>query len=124
MAASSTVKQLARKSARRARAALFPGYTGVRKDIGLLFESVTAAHKGIADLQVEQRSLRERLDATLLLAEANEVRVRDVELGLVEERRLNLRIAELTDIVTEIVLPLHDREIDLKKLDNLAPDTL
>jgi hypothetical protein len=120
MAARDTVKGLAK----RVHGVVFPGHARLRRDLQQAFESVTAAHKGIADIQVEQRSLRARLDKTLLLAEANEVRVRDVELGLVEERRLNLRIAELTDLVTEVVLPLQDRDIDPEKLKNLAPDTL
>jgi predicted nuclease with TOPRIM domain len=42
--------------------------------------------------------------------------------GLQEARRLNLRIAELADVVTELVLPLHDREIDAGALRSLRPD--
>jgi predicted nuclease with TOPRIM domain len=42
--------------------------------------------------------------------------------GLQESRRLNLRIAELADVVTELVLPLHDREIDTGALRSLRPD--
>jgi hypothetical protein len=131
MAARSTVKRLAGGPARRVRGLVQRGLVPqiaevdrLSRDLGLAFESVTAAHQGIADLQAEAKALRERLDKTLLLAEATEVRVQDVEMGLVEERRLNLRIAELTDIVTEIVLPLHDREIDVTKLKDLAADTL
>jgi predicted nuclease with TOPRIM domain len=44
--------------------------------------------------------------------------------GLHEARRLNLRVAELTDLVTELVLPLHDREIDPAVLQRLGADTL
>ena len=111
--------------------AVFPEYRDLLREVRLLHESVAAAHKGIADLQVEQKALRDRLDTTLLLAEAGDRRIGDaerrigeVEMGLVEERRLNLRIAELTDLVTEIVLPLHDRDIDPQSLQRLAPDTL
>jgi hypothetical protein len=114
MAARNTVKRVAGAPVRRLRKALFPAYEIHTRDIALLFESVAAAHKGIADLQVETREIRERLDEAL-------PRLRD---GLVEERRLNLRIAELTDLVTEVVLPLHDRDIDPKALERLAPDTL
>jgi hypothetical protein len=46
-----------------------------------------------------------------------------LEDGLHEARRLNLRIAELTDVVTEIVLPLHHRDIDAGRIADLAPDT-
>ncbi|MGY1784013.1 DUF6752 domain-containing protein [Geodermatophilus sp. SYSU D00698] len=52
---------------------------------------------------------------------AEVARVRD---GLHEERRLHLRVAELTDLVTELVLPLHDRDIDPAALSSLRPDTL
>lgn len=34
------------------------------------------------------------------------------------------RIAELTDIVTELVLPLHDREIDAERLRPVSAETL
>jgi hypothetical protein len=71
---------------------------------------------------VEQqvRSLNERL------ANADDLagQLRELREGLHEERRLSLRIAELTDLVTELVLPLHDREIDPTVLETLRPDTL
>jgi hypothetical protein len=114
MAARDAMRRVAGAPVRRLRRALFPHYENVLRDIPLLFESVTAAHKGIADLQVETREIRERLDEAL-------PRLSD---GLLEERRLNLRLAELTDLVTELVLPLHDRDIDPKALERLAPDTL
>ena len=117
MAARDAVRRVAGAPGRRRRRVGFPEYQNVLRDIPPLFESVTAAHKGIADLQVETREIRERLD-----------RVEEVfpELpeGLLEARRLNLRLAELTDLVTELVLPLHDRDIDRTALERLAPDTL
>ena len=39
-----------------------------------------------------------------------------LDADLDEARRLNVRLAELTDLVTEVVLPLHDREIDIERL--------
>lgn len=138
MAARDTVKRLVGGPAGKARDALLPEYRDLLREVRLLHESVAAAHQGIADVQVEQKALRERLDATLLLAEAGdrrigeverrtgevEQRTGDVEMGLVEERRLNLRIAELTDVVTELVLPLHGRDIDPSVIGRLADDTL
>jgi uncharacterized protein with PhoU and TrkA domain len=94
------------------------------RELSEAFTSVTAAHRGIADLQVEQRALRERLDMTLLLAESLVPRIEALDDGLLEARRQSLRIAELTDMVTEIVLPLHHRDIDPTALDRLRPDTL
>lgn len=114
MAARDAMRRVAGAPVRRLRRSLFPNYDDILRDIPLLFESVTAAHQGIADLQAETRAIRERLDEALpRLTE-----------GLLEERRLSLRLAELTDVVTEIVLPLHDRDIDPKALERLAPDTL
>ncbi|MCD2193325.1 hypothetical protein LQ327_07985 [Actinomycetospora endophytica] len=43
-------------------------------------------------------------------------RVDTLDGDLDEARRLNVRLAELTDLVTEVVLPLHDREIDIERL--------
>lgn len=116
MATRTRLKELAGVPVKRLRRALFPAYEPLLQ--------------GIEDLQAEQRSLRERLDMTLKLAESAqpraglEERLRALEEGLHEARRLNLRIAELTDVVTELVLPLHDREIDPERLARLAPDTL
>jgi hypothetical protein len=130
MAARSTVNRLAGGPARRVRRlvqrALVPQIAEVdrlNRDLGLAFESVTAAHQGIADLQAEAKALRERLDMTLLLAEGNEEEIRQVKAGLLETRRQSLRIAELADVVTEIVLPLHDRDIDPEALKRLSADT-
>lgn len=131
MAARTTVKRIVRGPVGRARRvlqrALVPDLVADRdrlfRELGQAFESVTAAHQGIADLQVEQRALRERLDATLLFAESLVPRIEVLDEGLLEARRQSLRIAELADVVTEIVLPLHDREIDAAKLGKLGPDT-
>ncbi|TFV53590.1 DUF6752 domain-containing protein [Blastococcus sp. TF02A_35] len=93
-------------------------------------------------LEQENAGLRERLDAQAreLGGRVEELDRRTAELdrraeelgrradelggGLHEARRLNLRIAELTDLVTELVLPLHQREIDPAVLARLDPDTL
>lgn len=93
-------------------------------ELGLAFESVSAAHRGIADIQEEQRALRERLDMTLLFAESLVPRIEELDDGLLESRRLSLRIAELADVVTEVVLPLHDRDIDPARFEKLPADTL
>ncbi|MCW2781989.1 MAG: hypothetical protein JWR35_2438 [Marmoricola sp.] len=46
-------------------------------------------------------------------------RIRDLEAGLLENRQLNRRIAELTDIVTELLIPIADRD-DAKVQELLA----
>jgi hypothetical protein len=128
MAATGAVKRLVRGPAKALRKALFPDYEVVLRDIRLAFDSLEAAHRGIADLQVENAALRSRLDEAHLRIDEAQGRLDEalprLADGLLEERRLNLRIAELTDLVTEIVLPLHDRDIDPQSLQRLAPDTL
>jgi uncharacterized coiled-coil protein SlyX len=39
-----------------------------------------------------------------------EARIEALELEVQENRALNRRIAELTDVVTELLIPLHDRD--------------
>jgi uncharacterized coiled-coil DUF342 family protein len=74
----------------------------------------------VRELEERLRALEERLEHHGRLERA----VAELGDGLHEARRLNLRIAELTDLVTELVLPLHDREIDPALLRSLRPETL
>jgi predicted nuclease with TOPRIM domain len=124
MATAGTMKRLVRAPAKALRRHLVPEYENLLRDVGLAFESVAAAHQGIADLQAENERLRAEDERLRARVDDVSQRLAEVEDGLHEARRLNLRIAELTDVVTELVLPLHDRDIDPKKLDTLAPDTL
>ena len=55
-------------------------------------------------------------------AAALEHRLHEAEKDLQEARRMNIRVAELTDVVTELVLPLHDRELDPAALLALRPE--
>ncbi|WP_346620001.1 DUF6752 domain-containing protein [Blastococcus montanus] len=87
-------------------------------------EQVDRLSEENARLSEQADDLRGRLrDAEGRLAEF-ERQVAELREGLHESRRLNLRIAELTDLVTELVLPLHDREIDPAVLARLRPDTV
>jgi hypothetical protein len=149
MAATTSVKRAARGAARRTRQALqralVPNLDALvqqvdehdrlvrelvadrdraLRELSQAFESVAAAHRGIADGQEEQRALRGRLDATLLFAESLVPRLDELDAGLLEARRQSLRIAELADVVTEVVLPLHDRDIDPARFEKLPADTL
>jgi hypothetical protein len=74
----------------------------------------------VEELEQRQAAAEERL----AVVDRLEQQVAELSDGLHEARRLNLRIAELTDLVTELVLPLHDREIDPAVLRSLRPDTL
>lgn len=112
MAATTTLRGLARRPARRLRRAFVPEYEDVLAQLG----DLQARTRQLADLAGEVHALRERLDGL-------QERVHLVEDGLLEARRLNLRLAQLTDVVTELVLPLHDRDIDPAVLDALPGDT-
>ncbi|WP_448627002.1 DUF6752 domain-containing protein [Geodermatophilus sp. URMC 64] len=122
--AAARVKRVLRAPAKALRKYLLPEYEVLLKDNRLAFESLEAAHGAIAHLQEQERIQRERGDAMEGRLNDVEARLNDLQQAVLEERRLNLRIAELTDVVTELVLPLHDRDINPEKLKALAPDTL
>ncbi|PZU44418.1 MAG: hypothetical protein DI571_07505 [Arsenicicoccus sp.] len=97
---------------------------GLRAELGRLTAENAELRQALDDAREALDDAREtlrRVEERVALGEQ-----RDVELdeGLREARRLNLRIAELTDVVTELVLPLHHREVDPAVLARLAPDTL
>lgn len=84
-----------------------------------------------AELRVTVERLESRVHAAEERVACTEPRmeeltrqIADFREGMHEARRLNLRVAELTDLVTELVLPLHDRQIDPSVLRRLRPDTL
>ncbi|TQN41511.1 hypothetical protein FHU33_0879 [Blastococcus colisei] len=89
-----------------------------------LAEQVHRLNDEVGRLRDDAERLRARAeDAERRLAEQEE-RAAELRNGLFESRRLSLRIAELADVVTELVLPLHDREIDPAALRRLRPDTV
>jgi hypothetical protein len=98
------VKRWAKKPAKRLRRIALPDYEHLLHEVALLRHDLT--------------TLQERL--------ASDVgpRLHYLDEGLIEARRLNVRIAELTDLVTEVVLPLHHRDIDASRFDALPPETL
>jgi hypothetical protein len=77
----------------------------------------------VAQLRAEIAALQARADHAEARMGLLDVRNGELSEGLQEARRLNLRIAELTDVVTELVLPLHDREVGPAALRTLRPDT-
>lgn len=54
--------------------------------------------------------LRERADRLASRLARAEGRIRQLELEVQEARRLNKRIAELTDVVAEVLLPVDQRD--------------
>jgi chromosome segregation ATPase len=100
-------------------------------DLAVLREALEQAqqerwqlHRRTERLEAESLRARERFDAGDVDPAALIARMEELEDGLHEARRLNVRIAELTDIVTELVLPLHDREIDASRLRPVSAETL
>jgi hypothetical protein len=96
-----TMKRLVRAPIKRVRRAFVPEYE---------------------DLLASVLELRGRLDQLENRIGVVDDRIPVVEDGLHEARRLNLRIAQLTDVVTELVLPLHSRDIDPTVFEALADD--
>ncbi|TQN41514.1 hypothetical protein FHU33_0882 [Blastococcus colisei] len=117
MAAQHALKQVLRAPAKRFRRSLVPEYEDLLAD-------ATTAREGISGLQTENRRLQSENRQLQDRVQALETRVARLDEELHESRRLNLRLAELTDVVSELVLPLHNRDIDRSKLDALAPDAL
>ena len=85
---------------------------------------IAAAGTRAADAEARLADAEARAADAERRTAALEEQLAELRDGLHESRRLNLRVAELTDLVTELVLPLHDREIDPAVLTRLRPDTL
>lgn len=82
--------------------AVTPEVALLRDEVAQLRDVVTRLGDDVAGLTAEREQLAARVE------------ILDADLD--EARRLNVRLAELTDLVTEVVLPLHDREIDIERL--------
>ncbi|HZB21850.1 MAG TPA: DUF6752 domain-containing protein [Blastococcus sp.] len=121
-------RALVRRLMHPIRRAVAPAALELHGKIQELREENRVLREELVELRAELRELQElqelhgRVDGVErrmdLLDERNGV----LTDGLQESRRLNLRIAELADVVTELVLPLHDREIDAGALRSLRPD--
>ena len=112
------------------RRAVAPAALELREQLEALGAENAALHgrveeltAGLAEVRQEAAVLRSRVDQVDARLSAAERRDDELTDGLEEARRLNLRVAELVDLVTELVLPLHDREIDPAVLGRLRPDT-
>ena len=96
----------------------------LREETAALHRRVEELAAGMTQVREDLSALRSRADHVDARLAGAEVRNDELADGLEEARRLNLRVAELVDLVTELVLPLHDREIDPAVLGRLRPDTL
>jgi predicted nuclease with TOPRIM domain len=105
---------------RAVRRVLAPAALELEGEARRLFDENAQLRAGLEETSDRLRAAEERLAGLDRLAE----QVAELRDGLHEARRLNLRVAELTDLVTELVLPLHDREIDPGVLRSLRADSL
>jgi chromosome segregation ATPase len=96
----------------------------LREETAVLHRRIEELYAGLVEVREDVVALRTRADQVDGRLSSAEVRNDELADGLEEARRLNLRVAELVDLVTELVLPLHDREIDPAVLGRLRPDTL
>jgi predicted RNase H-like nuclease (RuvC/YqgF family) len=101
-------------------AELHRGVDELHREVDRLRRDLDQARQELQEVAA-LRSRVEDAERRVSAAEAYNAELRD---GLEESRRLNLRVAELVDVVTEVVLPLHDRDIDPAALGRLRPDTL
>jgi hypothetical protein len=97
------------------RRALAPAALELAEQVRVLADEIAAGREETAVLRARAEAAEARLAAL-------EIRAGELDEGLAEARRLNHRVAELTDVVTELVLPLHDREIDPAALRSLRPE--
>jgi predicted nuclease with TOPRIM domain len=88
----------------------------VTPEVGVLRDEVTELRAAVAAQGEDLAGLRDALARSESERERLADRVATLDADLDEARRLNVRLAELTDLVTEVVLPLHDREIDIERL--------
>jgi cell division protein FtsB len=117
MTGETPVRRVRARALRLLRRSLAPAALELEGQLGGLRDE-------LAGLHTQTESLRDELETHRARVHALEEEVARLRGGLHEERRLHLRVAELTDLVTELVLPLHDREIDPSVLRSLRPDTL
>ncbi len=106
------------------RRALAPAALELEGRVAELAEENAGLRATVERLESQVHATEERLALTGSRVEELSHQMADFREGMHEARRLNLRIAELTDLVTELVLPLHDRQIDPSVLRRLRPDTL
>lgn len=102
------------------RRALAPAALELQGEAARLGDENAALRQRVDELEQRLHAAESALEQVDQLAGA----VADLRDGLHQERRLSLRLAELTDLVTELVLPLHDRQIDPDVLARLRPDSL
>lgn len=88
----------------------------VTPEVGVLRDEVAELRTVLARQGDELAGLRDVVAGLEAERERLASRVEVLDADLDEGRRLNVRLAELTDLVTEVVLPLHDREIDIERL--------
>ncbi|MCD2188461.1 DUF6752 domain-containing protein [Actinomycetospora soli] len=99
-----------------ARRVLVPEWTAILRDVAELRSDRDNLLTDVGVLRSELADARRRYDVEAAETAVLRARVEALEADIDENRRLSARVAEVTDLVTEVVLPLHDREIDATRL--------
>lgn len=98
------------------RRLLVPEWTAILHDVAVLRSDREHLLSDVRTLRAELADLQRRAEEVHVENEELRARVEAFEADVDETRRLSARVAEVTDLVTEVVLPLHDREIDASRL--------
>ena len=106
------------------RRALAPAALELEGRVAELTQENAGLRAAVERLESQVHATEERLALTGSRMEELSHQMADFREGMHEARRLNLRIAELTDLVTELVLPLHDRELQPEAIRALRPEPL
>lgn len=84
--------------------------TQVKTVAGRIAPGTMAAVRRVRGLDREVAQLRQEVSQLRASNRELRARVNDLQAGLQESRKLNQRIAELTDVVAEVIVPAADRD--------------
>ncbi len=112
------------RAGRLVRRAIVPEREMLVSEVGRLAGALERAREDRDGLREQVSELRGQIKVLSGRLDGAHKDAEELAGGLHEARRLNLRVAELTDLVTELVLPLHNRDIDIERLRPHTGDTL
>ena len=124
-------RRLALRAVQPLRRAIAPGaleVPSVAAEVRQLRSDLARTEQRAERAEARVESLEQRADRAEDAVRALEQRLDDFQAwvrgDLQESRRLNIRVAELTDVVTELLLPLHDRDLQPEAIRALRPEAL
>jgi len=91
--------------------------------VGAISKAQAALRRGRPGPAADPQEARQRLNRALKRIDRLDARVAELEHSLHEERQLQRRVAELTDVVSELLVPAMDRDDERVRgaLDRLDP---